>query len=90
MYRCVVTSRDTYDIVAYQTETGALNVQPGLLVKFMEESEPELFSDREPVATYVVPEWLSGAIARMNEWTKWHAQLQIDYEKSLMEEGEMV
>jgi hypothetical protein len=54
----------------------------------MEESEPKLFSGERPVATYVVPEWLSVAVAKMNEWTKWHAELQIAYERSLKEEGE--
>mgnify|MGYP006266741413 CR=1 FL=1 len=88
VYRGVVTSRDTHDIVAYQAETASLNVQPSFLVKLMEESEPKLFSGERPVATYVVPEWLSVAVAKMNEWTKWHAELQIAYERSLKEEGE--
>lgn len=49
-----MTSRDTYDIEQHARESRTTNVQPALLIKLMQESEPCLFANKsEPVVSPV-------------------------------------
>jgi len=86
-----MTSRDTHDIDEYEREKKATgtNVQPGLLIKLMAESEPCLFSNKSPVA--VVPyrpnPKLLAIRDRMMDVARWHAQLQVSFDRNLAREA---
>lgn len=83
-----MTSRDTYDIEEYEKEEKAsINVQPKMLIGLMMESEPSLFSNNSQVA--ITPREIPPHIFNMYmlflEAAKKHAQLQIDFDKSIVE-----
>jgi len=63
-------------------------VQPGLLVKLMAESEPCLFANRSPVA--VIPYSPSPGLLKirdnMMDVARWHAQLQVSFDRNLERE----
>jgi len=82
-----MTSRDTYDIEEYAKEVKSINIQPALLVKLMAESEPCLFINKSPVATEQknIPPQLLLAYAICCNAAKWHAQIQIDFDKTLLD-----
>lgn len=84
-----MTSRDTYDIEQHEKELKiqSINVQPGLLVNLMIESEPSLFNpnSKPAVKPYEMPSNLQTMYAAMLEITKWHASLQIEFDKQLVE-----
>lgn len=84
-----MTSRDTYDIEQHEKELNiqSINVQPRLLVNLMIESEPSLFNpDSKPaVKPYEMPSNLQTIYALMLEITKWHANLQVEFDKELEE-----
>jgi len=83
-----MTSRDTHDIEEYEREKKTTNVQPSLLIKLMAESEPCLFSNKSPVA--VVPYKANPKLLvirdRMLDVARWHAQLQVSFERTLLRE----
>jgi len=83
-----MTSRDTHDIEEYEKETKTTNVQPSLLIKLMAESEPCLFSNKSSVA--VVPYKTNPKLLvirdRMMDVARWHAQLQVSFERTLLRE----
>ena len=84
-----MTSRDTYDIEQHEKELQiqSINVQPRLLVNLMIDSEPSLFNpDTKPVIEpYKMSPNLRAIYAAMLEITKWHANLQIEFDKQLVE-----
>jgi len=83
-----MTSRDTHDMKEYEREKKTTNVQPSLLIKLMAESEPCLFSNKSPVA--VVPYKTNPKLLvirdRMMDVARWHAQLQVSFERTLLRE----
>jgi len=83
-----MTSRDTHDIEEYEREKKTTNIQPSLLIKLMAESEPCLFSNKSPVA--VVPYKPNPKLLvirdRMMDVARWHAQLQVSFERTLLRE----
>ena len=81
-------SAEEFVMMEQYAEERSINVQPRLLASLMIESEPTLFSGVTTRSVYSVPEWISSALAMMHEWTRWHAQLQIAYERSVFVEGE--
>lgn len=90
-----MTSRDTHDIEEYEkekklerTKTRSINIQPGLLIKLLAESEPCLFVNNSPKATEQreIDPRLLFAYAICCNAAKWHAQIQIDFDKSLLAE----
>jgi len=65
-----------------------MNVQPGMLVKLMALSEPCLFRNQSPVAaipTSLPPE-LVVMQALMMDAARWHAQLQVSFDRILARE----
>lgn len=80
-----MTSRDTHDIEEYEKEKKTTNIQPSLLIKLMAESEPCLFSNKSPVA--VVPYQHDPRLLKirdnMMDVARWHAQLQVSFEREL-------
>jgi len=88
MKGCIMTSRDTHDIEEYQREQKTINVQPGLMVKLMMESEPCLFANKSQLAVtpYEMPHHLTLIRDRMLDISRWHAQLQVSFERSLHRE----
>lgn len=64
------------------------NVQPGMVAKLMAQSEPCLFSNKSPVAVvpYQLPPILVVAYALMYDAVRWHAQLQVSFDRSMHEE----
>lgn len=83
-----MTSRDTYDIEEYKKEQiASINVQPKMLIGLMMESEPSLFSTNSEVAIkpHEIPPYLLNMYMVFLEAAKKHAQLQIDFDKSLKE-----
>jgi len=80
-----MTSKDTYDIEEYEKEKKTTNVQPSLLIKLMAESEPCLFSNKSPVA--VIPYQHDPSLLKirdkMMDIARWHAQLQVSFERAL-------
>lgn len=83
-----MTSRDTHDIEEFEKEQKvSINVQPKMLVGLMMESEPSLFSPNSKVA--IEPHHIPPHIFKMYmiflEAARKHAQIQIDFDKSLME-----
>jgi len=83
-----MTSRDTHDIEEYQREQKTTNVQPGLMVKLMMESEPCLFANKSQpaVVPYRIPQHLMVIRDRMLDISRWHAQLQVSFERNLFRE----
>lgn len=85
-----MTSRDTHDIEEYEREkkTGT-NIQPGMLIKLMAESEPCLFANKSPLA--VIPYEPSPLMLKvrdqMMDIARWHAQLQVSFERTLAREA---
>lgn len=61
--------------------TKSTNVQPGLLVKLMAQSEPSLFANesRPAIVPYRISDATMATIARMHEVAKWHARLQTEF-----------
>lgn len=83
-----MTSRDTYDIEEQEKEEKAsINVQPKMLVGLMMESEPSLFSTNSKVAItpHEIPAHIFNMYMVFVEAARKHAQLQIDFDKSLAE-----
>jgi hypothetical protein len=76
----------------------ATNIQPALLVKLMTESEPCLFANKsEPVVSPAIRDaeiptrdfpsaWARDVVARMRDIARWHAQLQVSFERSFARE----
>ena len=64
------------------------NVQPGMVARLMAQSEPCLFSNKSPVAVvpYQLPPMLVVAYALMYDAVRWHAQLQVSFDRSIREE----
>jgi len=89
-----MTNRDTHDIEEYERELRATNVQPALLIKLMQESEPCLFANKsEPAVVsvvknieYEISPHIKQIAARMMDIARWHAQLQVSYERALLRE----
>ena len=84
-----MTSRDTHDIEEYDREQKTINVQPGLMVKLMMESEPCLFANKSQPAVipYRMPHHLMVIRDRMLDISRWHAQLQVSFERILNRES---
>lgn len=84
-----MTSRDTYDIEQHEKElkSQSINVQPRLLVNLMIDSEPSLFNpDNKPaIEPYKMPPNLQAIYTAMLQITKWHANLQVEFDKQLAE-----
>jgi len=85
-----VTSRDTHDIEEYEREKKATgtNIQPGMLIKLMAESEPCLFANKSPLAVipYTPSPLLLKVRDQMMDIARWHAQLQVSFERTLARE----
>jgi len=83
-----MTSRDTHDIEEYQREQKTTNVQPGLMIKLMMESEPCLFANKSQpaVVPYRMPYHLMAIRDKMLDISRWHAQLQVSFERNLFRE----
>jgi len=83
-----MTSRDTHDIEEYQREQRSTNVQPALMVKLMMESEPCLFANKNQPAVipYRMPYHLMIIRDRMLDIARWHARLQVSFERTLRRE----
>ena len=97
-----MTNRDTHDINAYEQELAtarrSTNIQPAMLIKLMTESEPCLFANKsEPAVSPVVREaviptrdfpsvCVRDAVARMMDAARWHAQLQVSFDRSFARE----
>lgn len=64
------------------------NIQPGMLVELMVRSEPCLFHNQSPVAVEPrdVPPQFVVAQALMRDVARWHAQLQVSFDRMLSEE----
>jgi len=74
------------------------NIQPATLIKLMTESEPCLFANKsEPVVSPVAREavipsrdfpsaCVRNAVARMMNAVRWHAQLQVSFDRSFARE----
>jgi len=89
-----MTSRDTHDIEEYEREKKAAagtNIQPGLLMKLMAESEPCLFSNKSKPAVkpYEHSSMLLRVRDQMMDIARWHAQLQVSFDAELARETEM-
>jgi len=86
-----MTSRDTHDIEEYEREKKTTNVQPALLIKLMVESEPCLFANKSTpaIVPYSLPPELKKIIDRMMDIARWHAQLQVSFDRIFMREMEM-
>jgi len=91
-----MTSRDTHDIEEYEREQKTTNreqkttnVQPALMVKLMMESEPCLFANKSQPAVipYRMPHNLMVIRDKMLDISRWHAQLQISFERCLLRES---
>jgi len=84
-----MTSRDTHDIEEYERERKTTNVQPALMVKLMMESEPCLFANKNKpvVVPYKMPYNLMVIRDRMLDISRWHAQLQVSFERILRRES---
>jgi len=84
-----MTSRDTHDIKEYEREQKTTNVQPALMVKLMMESEPCLFANKSQpaVVPYRMPYQLMVIRDRMLDISRWHAQLQVSFERNLRRES---
>jgi len=84
-----MTSRDTHDIEEYQREQKTTNVQPGLMIKLMMESEPCLFANKSQpaVVPYRMPYHLMAIRDKMLDISRWHAQLQVSFERNLFRES---
>lgn len=85
-----MTSRDTYDIEEYekQQRQKTTNIQPGLLVKLMAESEPCLFANKSPLAVvpYTPSPELQKIKDRLMDICRWHAQLQVSFDRTFARE----
>jgi hypothetical protein len=87
-----MTTRDTYDIEQYEKElqleqhnkkTLSTNIQPALLVKLMQDSEPCLFANKSnpvvnPVEKSINVQFLF-SYYQMIQIARWHADLQMQF-----------
>jgi hypothetical protein len=95
-----MTTRDTYDIEQYEKElqlkqhnekTRSTNIQPALLIKLMQDSEPCLFVNKSnPVVTpteRLINVQLLLLYRRMVEIAVWHAKEQVKFYQELQEDS---
>jgi len=84
-----MTSRDTHDIEEYKREQKTTNVQPSLMVKLMMESEPCLFANKNQpaVVPYIISPKLMVIRDKMLDIARWHAQLQVSFDRTLFRES---
>lgn len=75
-----------------KTETSAtpksINVQPRMVAELLARSEPCLFANASPVAVvpYEMNPMLTVAYALMYDAVRWHADLQVSFDRSLNDE----
>lgn len=64
------------------------NVQPRMVAELLAQSEPCLFSNSSPVAVvpYELPPIMAVAYAVMWDAVRWHAELQVSFDRSMNEE----
>lgn len=63
----------------------SINVQPRMVAELLAQSEPCLFANRSPVAVkpYELPPLMAVAYALMYDVARWHASLQVSFDRSL-------
>lgn len=66
----------------------SINVQPRMVAELMAQSEPCLFANKSPVAVvpYEANPILTVAYALMYDVARWHASLQVSFDRSLNDE----
>jgi hypothetical protein len=97
-----MTTRDTYDIEQYEKElqleqhnekTRSTNIQPALLIKLMQDSEPCLFVNKsDPVVKPIekpINVQLLFPYRRMIEIAIWHAKEQVKFYQELQKEDHL-
>jgi hypothetical protein len=97
-----MTTRDTYDIEQYEKElqlkqhnekTRSTNIQPALLIKLMQDSEPCLFVNKsDPVVNPTekpINVQLLLSYRRMIEIAIWHAKEQVKFYQELQKEDHL-
>jgi len=65
------------------------NIQPDLVARLLATSEPCLFANRSPVAVkpYELPPIMVVAYALMYDVARWHASLQVSFDRSLEQDA---
>jgi len=67
----------------------SINVQPRMVAELLAQSEPCLFANRSPVVVkpYELPPIMAVAYALMYDVARWHASLQVSFDRSLEQDA---